>query len=192
MSKAKSANDKPEQVPTTEKAAAPDAAAEKAGKAADNNDVHEHHFEEANAGAALTYPMQCSALRKNGFVVMKGRPCKIIDMSTSKTGKHGHAKVKYTGVDIFTGAKYDDMSPSTHNVDVPNVKRDDYTLINVADGFLVLMNEAGDTKEDIKLPEGELGETIESEFEAGKELLITILTSMGTEAAIAQREAPRS
>ncbi|KAJ2372228.1 translation initiation factor eIF5A [Coemansia sp. RSA 2607] len=181
MSKADSAKDN-EQTPVVEKAA----------KVADNNEAHEHHFEEANAGAALTYPMQCSALRKNGFVVMKGRPCKIIDMSTSKTGKHGHAKVKYTGVDIFTGAKYDDMSPSTHNVDVPNVKRDDYTLINVADGFLALMNESGDTKEDIKLPEGELGETIESEFDAGKELLITVLTSMGIEAAIAQREAPRS
>lgn len=53
----------------------------------------EETFEGGDSGASLTYPMQCSALRKNGFVLMKGRPCKIVDMSTSKTGKHGHAKV---------------------------------------------------------------------------------------------------
>ena len=50
-------------------------------------------FQSADAGSSKTFPMQCSALRKNGHVVIKGRPCKIVDMSTSKTGKHGHAKV---------------------------------------------------------------------------------------------------
>lgn len=70
-------------------------------------------FEQVGSGASQTFPQQASALRKNGFVLLKGFPCKIVDMSTSKTGKHGHAKVNITGVDIFTGKKYEDICPST-------------------------------------------------------------------------------
>ncbi|WFC93787.1 Eukaryotic translation initiation factor 5A-2 [Malassezia brasiliensis] len=149
------------------------------------------NFETAHAGASLTYPQQCSALRKNGHVVIKGRPCKIIDMSTSKTGKHGHAKVHLVATDIFTNRKYEDISPSTHNMEVPNVTRREYQLINIDDGYLNLMSNEGTSKDDVKLPEGELGEQINEAFEEGKDLMVTIVAAMNEEHALAFKEAPQ-
>lgn len=151
----------------------------------------EHNFEVADAGSSLTFPMQCSALRKNGFVVIKGRPCKIIDMSTSKTGKHGHAKVHLVATDIFTQKKLEDLSPSTHNMEVPVVKRNEFQLLDIDDGFLSLMNNDGDMKEDVRAPEGELGDKLQSEFDEGKELIVTIVSAMGEEACISFKEAPK-
>lgn len=75
--------------------------------------------------ASKTIPTQASALRKGSYVLLKDKPCKIVDLSTSKTGKHGHAKIKMTGIDIFTGQKVEDLSPSTHNMEVPVVKKDE-------------------------------------------------------------------
>jgi len=156
-----------------------------------DDDQHNHTFESANAGASTTYPMQCSALRKNGHLVIKGRPCKIVDMSTSKTGKHGHAKVHLVAIDIFTGKKLEDLCPSTHNMDVPNVVRTEYQLINIDDGFLNLMSNDGTAKDDVKVPEGDVGAKIQADFDDGKELIITVVGAMGEELALAVKEAPK-
>ncbi|KAJ2491163.1 translation initiation factor eIF5A [Coemansia sp. RSA 2050] len=156
-----------------------------------NDAQFDQEIETAGSGASLTYPMQCSALRINGHVVLKGHPCKIVDMTTSKTGKHGHAKVSLMGLDIFTGKKVEDISPSTHNMDVPNIKREEYTLLNVDDGFLNFMTSDGLTKDDVKVPDGELGDKLVDDFDAGKDLLVTVLSAMGQEAAISYKEAPK-
>lgn len=122
----------------------------------DNDD---YSFDQAQSGASESYPMQCSALRKNGFVLIKDRPCKIVEMSTSKTGKHGHAKVNLVGIDIFTGKKYEDICPSTHNMMVPNVIRKEYNLMDITDDDFVSLRdpEKNDIRDDIKLPSGDLG-----------------------------------
>jgi len=144
----------------------------------------EHDFEGGDSGASNTFPQQCSALRKNGFVVIKNRPCKIVEMSTSKTGKHGHAKVHMVALDIFTGKKYEDICPSTHNMNVPHVNRQDFQLVDIEGDFLSLMDDSGDMKEDLKVPDNDVGKEIREKFENGDSFLVTVLSAMGEECAV--------
>lgn len=61
-------------------------------------------------------------------------------------------------------------------MDVPHVKREDYQLTDISDdGYLTLMTDAGDLREDLKLPDGDLGAQLRAEFDSGKELLVSIL-----------------
>eukprot|EP00835_Amoeboradix_gromovi_P003076 NODE_191_length_15469_cov_0.243071.p8 type:complete len:153 gc:universal NODE_191_length_15469_cov_0.243071:14298-14756(+) len=151
--------------------------------------MSDHEFESVDSGASKTYPQQASALRKGGFVVIKGRACKIVDLSTSKTGKHGHAKIHITAVDIFNGKKCEDLTPSTANMDVPHVTRNEYTLIDIDDGFLSLMDSNGETKDDIKVPEEDLGKSLVTDFEDGKDILVTVISAMGEEAVVSFKNA---
>merc|ERR1711915_1000990 len=69
-------------------------------------------------------------------------------------GKHGHAKAHIVAIDIFTGKKMEDLCPTSHNLDVPFVKRTEYQLLTAdyETGEVSLLEENGDTKDDLNLP----------------------------------------
>lgn len=151
---------------------------------------HDEHFENTDAGASLTYPTECGNIKKNSYMVFQGRPCKVVDYSTSKTGKHGHAKASIVGIDIFTGKKYEDSVPTSHNVEVPNIKRTEWTVITVDDDdYLTLMDLNGNTRQDLKCPndtedDEKLTERIKGLISDGKEFTVTVLESMNIEKVI--------
>lgn len=153
--------------------------------------MEDDHEKKEVAEGSQTYPVQCSSLRKNGFVMLKGRPCKIMEMSTSKTGKHGHAKVHLVGIDIFTNKKYEDLCPSTHNIDVPNIVRNDFTILDVSDdGFADLMDDKGECRQDLRIPEGELGDKIREEFKkSDSTVIVSVLSACGEEAIVSTKNA---
>merc|ERR1712039_1140568 len=111
-------------------------------------------FESAESGASHTFPMQAGEIRKGSHLMIKGRPCKCVEVSTSKTGKHRHAKAHIVAIDIFTGKKLEDLCPSSHNLDVPFVKRVEYQLLSADkdSGEVSLLQEDGTTKDDLNLP----------------------------------------
>mmetsp|Transcript_69005 Transcript_69005/g.159912 ORF Transcript_69005/g.159912 Transcript_69005/m.159912 type:complete len:171 (+) Transcript_69005:67-579(+) len=159
---------------------------------ADNDD--EPTFESADAGASHVYPMQAGEIRKGSHVMIKGHPCKVAEVSTSKTGKHGHAKAHIVALDIFTSKKYEDLCPTSHNLEVPFVKRTEYQLLDAdfESGQVSLLLEDGGTKEDLNLPtfvttgeptedDTKVQEEIKKGLADGKSLLVAVLSACGIE-----------
>ncbi|URE45606.1 saccharopine dehydrogenase, partial [Musa troglodytarum] len=114
----------------------------------------------------------------------------VVEVSTSKTGKHGHAKCHFVAIDIFNAKKLEDIVPSSHNCDVPHVNRTDYQLIDISeDGFVSLLTESGNTKDDLKLPTDEnLLAQLKDGFAEGKDLVVTVMSAMGEEQICALKD----
>merc|ERR1712157_619154 len=133
-------------------------------------------FESTESGASLTYPQQAGEIRKGSHLMIKGFACKCVEVSTSKTGKHGHAKAHIVAIDIFSGKKYEDLCPTSHNLEVPFVKKIEYQVLTAdEDGSVSLLkpDDSGETKDDLFLPDRtmQFGEPGDDEKKTAKEIL---------------------
>ena len=78
-------------------------------------------------------------------------------------------------------------------VDAPIVKRIEYQLLNIEDTTLELLDDKGEVKSDVDLPEEEHLKEIKNNiikfFEEGKrEVLVTVLNTLGKELVTDVRE----
>jgi len=118
-----------------------------------SDDDGDYEIEVLEAAGSATIPMEAGQIKKGGHMMIKGKPCKVLSISVSKTGKHGHAKCNFLATDIFTGKKLEDMIPSSHGTTVPIVVRTDWELIDIDDeDCITLMDEGGNQKTDLNLP----------------------------------------
>jgi len=124
--------------------------------------------------------------------MIKGKPCKVLSISVSKTGKHGHAKCNFTAVDIFTGKKLEDMIPSSHGTTVPLVNKSEWEIIDIEeDGALTLMDEGGEQKTDLNLPNypDTLAEEIKTAWDGGEnQVMVTVQAAVDIEQIIAYKK----
>merc|ERR1712159_37036 len=117
------------------------------------DEAEQYNIETADAGASDVQSVEAGQIRQGGYIMIKGKPCKVKSVSVSKTGKHGHAKCKFAATDIFTGATCEELCPSTHSIDVPVVNKKDWQIQGIQDDiYVLLMDDAGEMREDMKMP----------------------------------------
>ena len=150
-------------------------------------------FEVTDAGSSMCEKTDTNRLKNGSLIMIKGNPCKVTDVSTAKPGKHGSAKVILKGKDILTAKIYECTYHAGDMVDAPIVKRNEYTLLNIDDTTLELLDGNGEVKSDVNLPEEEhlkdVKANIQKYFEEGKrEVLVTVLATLGKELVTEVRE----
>ena len=62
-------------------------------------------------------------LRVGGYIIIDGEPCRIVEMTKAKTGKHGSAKAHVTAIGMFTGTKKTIVAPVSQRVEVPIIEK---------------------------------------------------------------------
>ena len=63
--------------------------------------------------------------------------------------------------------------------------------MNIDDGYLSLMDEDNETRDDLKVPEGDIGKEIVTRFEKDEQFMCTVLKAMDQEAVIAIKAIPK-
>jgi translation initiation factor 5A len=78
-------------------------------------------------------------LKVGGFVIIDGEPCRVVEISKAKTGKHGSAKASITAVGLLTKAKKVLVVPVDAQVEVPIVERKiGQVIADLGDKFQVM------------------------------------------------------
>ena len=70
-------------------------------------------------------------LKVGRYVVIDEEPCKILDITTSKPGKHGAAKARIEAVGMFDNVKRSMVAPVTEKCKIPMIDKRKVQVLNI-------------------------------------------------------------
>lgn len=88
----------------------------------------------------MSKPVDVGSLRVGGYLIVDGEPCRIVDITKSKPGKHGSAKARIVAVGIFDGVKRSVVKPVDANAEVPIIEKRSGQVFAVAPSSVQIMD----------------------------------------------------
>jgi translation initiation factor 5A len=111
-------------------------------------------------------------LKIGKYVLIDDIPCKVVEIESSKPGKHGAAKMRVTGIGVFEGQKKTLLAPGDSDVELPIIERKNVQIMSVNGNNAQVMDQQTYEVYDIEIPQEFL-----SAAAAGKEA--EIIEAMG-------------
>lgn len=84
--------------------------------------------------------MDVGSLRVGSYVMVDDEPCRIVDVTKSKPGKHGSTKARVVAIGVFDGAKRSFVKPVDAQVVVPIIEKRSGQVIAVLPSAVQLMD----------------------------------------------------
>ena len=113
------------------------------------------------------------SLKKGDTIIIDGAPCKITDTTTSRPGKHGHAKVNLMAVGMLDGKKRQLVMPGHDKVEAPIIEKKTAQILSISGGTANVMDMETYETFDLDIPEELKGQVNE-----GGEVLYWIIMGM--------------
>jgi len=88
----------------------------------------------------MSKPMDLGELKVGSYIIIDGEPCKIVNYSKSKPGKHGAAKARIVAIGVFDESKRTIVKPVSAQVDVPLIEKKTGQVIALLPSAVQLMD----------------------------------------------------
>ena len=111
-------------------------------------------------------------LKIGKYVLIDDIPCRVVEIESSKPGKHGAAKMRVTAIGIFEGQKKTLLTPGDADVESPIIDRKDVQIMSVSGKTAQVMDKNSYEMYDLEIPD-----EFVSQAESGKEA--EVLEAMG-------------
>lgn len=115
----------------------------------------------------MSKPADLGSLRVGSYIIIDNEPCRIVQLTHSKPGKHGSAKARVVAIGVFDGMKRSIVKPVDTQIKVPIIDKRSGQIIAVLPTSIQVMDlETYETFEAPKPKEEEL----KSKLKAGVEV----------------------
>ncbi len=93
------------------------------------------------------------SLQKGNYVIVDGVASIVSDVSVSRPGKHGHAKVNFSAVGMLDGKKRAAVMPGHDNVEVPIIEKKNAQVLSIHGDVCNVMDSESYETFDLKIPD---------------------------------------
>jgi translation initiation factor 5A len=97
--------------------------------------------------------IEATEMRVGTFLMLDGVAHQVKKMDISKTGKHGHAKVRFEAVSIMTGKKKVQVVPGHDKFEVPMIDKRQAQVLSVSGDSVGIMDSESYESLDLAMPE---------------------------------------